>query len=86
MSIEEEILVCAVRYALGRMSYVVGDVCKYIANRKDSLTKHCRLIIISDIEREIEMYHRLGRTCGHECDEKDWLKLLDVLRQDLNKE
>lgn len=80
MSIEEEILVCAVRYALGRMSYVVGDVCKYIANKKDSLSEHCKAIIARDIEEEIERHHRSGYTCGMECDEKDWLQLLEVLK------
>lgn len=80
MTIEEEILICAVRYALGRMSYVVGDVCKYVASKKDTLSKPCKNVIIKDIEDEIEMYHRLGRTCGMVSDELDWLELLDVLK------
>ena len=31
-------------------------------------------------EEEIEMYHNLGRTCGMECDEADWKKLLETLK------
>lgn len=80
MSIEEQILICAVRYALGRMTYIVDDVCKYVASKKDSLSKHCKNVIINDIEEEIAMYHRLGRTCGMVSDELDWLELLDILK------
>lgn len=80
MSIEEEILVCAVRYALGRMTYIVSDVCRYVKSKKDSLSEHCRSIIIRDIEERIEWFHSLDRTCGMECDEKEWLQLLEVLK------
>ena len=80
MSIEEEILVCAVRYALGRMTYVVSDVCRYVEGKKDSLSESCKDIIIRDIEEELERYHELGQTCGMECDERDWALLLNVLK------
>ena len=30
MSVEEQILICAVRYALGRRSYIVGVVAEYV--------------------------------------------------------
>lgn len=80
MSIEEEILVCAVRYALGRMTYIVSDVCRYVKSKKDSLSEHCRSIIIRDIEEAIGRYNDLGRTCGMECDEKEWRELLEALK------
>ena len=37
MEIEESILIYAVRYALGRMSYAVSDVCRYVASNRDKL-------------------------------------------------
>jgi len=80
MSDEELILICAVRYALGRMSYMVGVVCDYVASKIDVLSENCKKIIIRDIEEEIERYHLIGRTCGMECDEKDWLNLLTRLK------
>lgn len=80
MSGEELMLISAVRYALGRQSYIVGATCEYVASIVDKLSADCLRILIRDISAEIEMYNNLGRTCGMECDEKNWLKLLEVLR------
>ena len=80
MSIEELMLISAVRYALGRQSYIVGATCEYVASIVDKLSQNCVNILIRDIEDEIKRYHGIGRTCGMECDERDWLNLLEVLR------
>lgn len=80
MSNEEQILICAVRYALGRMSYVVGDVCNYVALKQPELSRNCISIIIRDIEEELKRYHDVGQTLGMECDERTWLRLLEKLK------
>ena len=80
MSNEEQILICAVRYALGRMSYIVGVVAEYVAVKQSSLSKECINIIIHDIERELALYHDMGQTLGMECDERTWLRLLERLK------
>ena len=80
MSVEERIIICAVRYALGRRTYIVDGVCGYVASKKDSLSEKCLTIIINDIEEEIELLHRIGRTCGDGCDEWEWKKLLKILK------
>lgn len=82
MSHEEQILICAVRYALGRMSYIVGVVADYVAVKQPDLTKECINIIIRDIEEELERYHRCGQTLGMECDERTWVRLLERLKGD----
>lgn len=81
MTNAEHILICAVRYALGRMSYMVSIVCEYVASKHRELSEHCIDIIIRDIEEEIEMCHKIGRTCGMECDEREWLRLLETLKK-----
>lgn len=81
MADDELILVCAVRYALGRMSYMVSVVCEYVASKHRELSPGCLNIIIRDIEEEIEMCHKIGRTCGMECDEREWLRLLETLKK-----
>ena len=83
MKPEEMILICAVRYALGRMSYIVHEVCQYVTFTRKNLSKECIKIIIRDIEEELEMYHRSGNLLGMECDEKEWLKLRDLLKEGL---
>lgn len=80
MKPEEQMLISAVRYALGRMSYIVSDTCDFVANIREKLSQNCIDIIIRDIEEEIEFYHSLDVTCGDECDERNWLKLLEVLK------
>ena len=80
MEAEEMILICAVRYALGRMSYIVGDVCRYVALKQPDLSQNCINIIIRDIEEELERYHKCGHTLGMECDERTWVRLLERLK------
>ena len=77
MSNEEQILICAVRYALGRMSYIVGVVAEYDSVKQPGLSKECINIIIRDIEEELKWYHDAGQTLGMECDERTWVRLLE---------
>jgi len=81
MTPEEQMLICAVRYSLGRMSYIVDVTCEFVASIKEKLSPNCINIIIRDIEETMEMYHRSGNLCGMECDEKDWYRLLEVLKE-----
>ena len=66
MSDLEQIYVCAVRYGLGRKTYITGVISDYLLFQK--LSEHCRSVIKKDIEG-CEDY-------GHECDKKSWMKLL----------
>lgn len=79
MTDEEQILICAVRYALGRMSYITGFVAGYVAVKRDTLSKECKNILIRDIREEYKFYHRQGHTLGMECDERTWLNLAKLL-------
>lgn len=78
---EEIMLISAVRYALGRMSYIVSVTCNFVASIRKKLSPNCIAIIIRDIEEAFEMYHRTGHLVGMECDEKDWYRLLEVLKE-----
>lgn len=81
MTPDEQILICAVRYALGRMSYIVGDVCDYVKLKVDDLSEECKNIMIHDIHDSISYHHRIGQTVGFECDERCWINLLNVLKE-----
>lgn len=81
MSNEEQILICAVRYALGRMSYIVGVIAEYVAVKQPELSPNCINIIIRDIEEELKRYHDEGQTLGMECDERTWVRLLERLKE-----
>ena len=66
------ILVSAERYALGRRTYIVNWTCEFIENNLALLTDKDRQVMIRDLENPISY--------GDECDEKDWKRLLAVLK------
>ena len=86
MKPEEQMLISAVRYAIGRSSYIVSDTCRFVTSIKSKLSKECINIIIRDIEFDLELYHMAGNLCCLECDEKDWDELLNVLKLDVIEE
>lgn len=83
------IVICAVRYALGRESYMPGLVQDFIMRHPEILTENDRQVIIRDIEEadEIRTYtmengqtltvDRLGNT---KIDRPGWLKLKEWLK------
>ena len=71
----EHMLISALRYALGRRTYIVELTCEYIENELPKLSDQCKAIMIEDIER-----HRLFGY-GDECDREDWMQLLKRLKE-----
>lgn len=81
----EQVLICAVRYALGRRTYIVGVVARHIrCNLGGELSAECRKCIIRDISEELKSHHRAGKTLGDTFDENAWKRLLKEL-QEANK-
>ena len=71
----EHIVISAVRYALGKKTYMVGLTVNYILEEieYDKLSDECLIIIRRDI-KNAEDY-------GMECDKKQWLKLLNRIEE-----
>lgn len=67
------ILVSAERYALGRRTYIVHWTCEFIKNNIHLLSNKDKQVMIRDIENPISY--------GDDCDEKEWKKLLEVLKE-----
>ena len=82
---DEQILICAVRYALGRQSYIVGEVAQYVFYKRKTLSNECINVIIKDIEEEMERYHAAGLKLGMRCDERTWNNLLKFLKGELDE-
>lgn len=66
----EQIYCCAVRYGLGRTTYITSTISEFLIKQK--LSQYCRNIMIRDIE-ECENF-------GHDCDKESWLTLLNHLK------
>lgn len=72
MSDYETMLICALRYALGRRTYIVGIVVDYIISEMPNLSEKCKRVMILDINNPFGGY-------GDECDKKNWMRLLKEL-------
>lgn len=75
MSDYEQIVISAVRYALGRMTYMVELTVKYVMQEieDDKLSDHCLTIIRNDIKN--------SKYYGMECDKQQWMKLLKRIEE-----
>ena len=75
MSDYENILISAVRYALGRMTYIVELTVNYVLQEieDNKLSDRCLSVIREDIAN--------AEDYGMECDKKDWIKLLNKIKE-----
>lgn len=70
---------CAVRYCLGRKSYMPGLVIDFITPY---------LPVVSDktlwcFERDIEEHGKLGLSYGMECDKVNWMRFLRAVKAEI---
>lgn len=71
----EHIVISAVRYALGRMTYIVELTVNYILEEieNDQLSDRCLDVIRKDIKE--------AKSYGMNCDRKLWIKLLNRIEE-----
>jgi hypothetical protein len=69
----EQIYICAVRYGIGRRTYITSTISDYLCRQE--LSKDCKYIMARDII-EAEQRDELG----DDCDKENWLKLLKYLK------
>lgn len=72
-----ELAMCAVRYALGRSTYVSFSVPQAILNNIELMTTNSLKVIVRDIDEYKRMHDRIGM----ECDEKNWLDFRDLCEE-----
>lgn len=73
MSKYEHMLISAVRYALGRRTYIVDLTVNYVIEELPRLSDSCKKIMSNDITEQEQFGY------GDECDKQDWMRLLDAL-------
>jgi hypothetical protein len=70
-------LLCSVRYAIGRQSYVVEIVRDLIKEYEKHLSQDEQNQIYLEVSRELERCNKLGTTLGAQMDHDMWQKLVD---------
>jgi hypothetical protein len=68
MKDEELICLCALRYAIGRRTYITGVVADYLLTKIHLLSDTCRQQIIKEIQEADDL--------GGGCDKEAWENLL----------
>lgn len=72
----DTLVVCSVRYALGRATYIVYDVCKIVRKTWSSLKQTTKTVVLKDIEDALKRVPE-GEFLGHSCDHEQWSELKD---------
>lgn len=75
----DELAWCAVRYALGRMTYVSHSVPRAVLYYKDRL----ETFTLKGIIRDIEEHKRIYGAIGMDCDERSWFEFRDKLIEEV---
>ena len=65
------LLVCAVRYAIGRSTYIVGDACGWVRTYWAIIDQQERDCIRRDVAEALSD----GRKLGWQCDHDEWAAL-----------
>jgi len=76
-------ITCALRYALGRHTYICKTVADYIKAEKN-IPEHETEIMIKDINNHFN--NPIAMDYEHECDRETWLDLMEYLTKITKKE
>lgn len=72
-----DLMVCALRYALGRRSYITSTISDLLIGHKDELSAQSKKVILRDIQRAFDT-----NNYGMEMDKEVWIKLQEELTND----
>ena len=74
INVDENIIVYAFRYTLGRSTYAVSEMVEVLIDNWGVLSLRTRMLICKEIETAI---YENGQY-GWEMDKKEWLKILEL--------
>lgn len=75
----KDILICALRYAIGRKTYVTEEVCSYIKKHPELIDKRVKDVMVRDLEK-VEAYFPRNDNVDLPTfiSLRNWLKKLEV--------
>lgn len=71
-----EMMNWAVRYALGRRTYAVGDTCRFVKSVLQFLDHKTLFVMARDIQEKTDL-----NDLGDQCDADDWLDLMKAITE-----
>jgi hypothetical protein len=78
--VDEDILGCAVRYALPRKTYITSVVADAVESNLATMSVRCKTVILRDIQEAFDF----GGISSHSCDREVWANLITKLSHDLD--
>ena len=78
----ESMLICALRYSIGRETYMPGIAIDYISYLAPQLSANTLFVMQRDIRETITSYGRIKRKLYMEA---EWIKLESVLREEYER-
>jgi len=72
---DEQMLVSAVRYALGRATYIVASTVREVVRCWPHLSENARTVIEYDVQEAFD-----NQRTGMDCDATEWQRILDLAR------
>lgn len=85
VTVDEAMLLSAVRYALGRATYIVQDTANAVRNNLDVVSYNQLLLLWRDIASERGRVIAAGGTLGFVQDDRVWVELLNELSATLER-
>ena len=76
-----ELATCAVRYALGRATYVSWSVPRGIQNLSENISTHALQIMLTDIRE----YRKLNGKIGMDCEDFNWAAFERWIERELER-
>lgn len=68
---DQDLIICAFRYCLGRRTYIVKDMCCYLRDNWGLLTANSKNLIIGETVDAVKR-----GLCGMQMDCQEWINLL----------
>lgn len=83
----EEMLISAVRYSLGRRTYIVGDTVRFMTALLPQLSDWCINVMCRDLADEFTLAARVTTysPLGDPCDVAEWDKFKAALESEINR-
>lgn len=79
------LLMCSLRYAMGRRSYVTTEISEMLFRHFDMLTEAQQLQVVKEILQELRMCQEAGRTLGDQMDHDMWSRTASDLYKRISK-
>lgn len=70
----KDILICALRYSLGRRTYITSLTSEYIMGHSELIDERVKEVMIRDLI-DYFAFRQIGTYVDDECDYQSWLKL-----------